>query len=164
MKYLHLIFILIILSSCSTFSDFDAPEEEKGSPGLFSKDSKKGLSLSDMILNDQSDQSTSFYVNAYLWRASLEVASIAPLISTDAFGGTIISDWYINPKTKNKKIKLTVFVKSQELRSNGISVKVYVKTLANNEWSETTIDKNLGLKIEEIILNKAREMRLNTKQ
>ena len=116
-----------------------------------------------MILKDE-DEGSSFYVNAYLWRASLDVASIAPLISTDAFGGTIISDWYINPKTKNKKIKLAVFVKSRELRSNGISVKVYVKTLEKNKWSETTIDEDLGLKIEEIILNKAREMRLNTKQ
>ncbi len=164
MKNLKFILILIILTNCSPFSEFKAPEEEKGSPGLFSKDSKKGLSLGDMIFKDKDDQSSSFYVNAYLWRASLEVASIAPLISTDAFGGTIISDWYINPKTKNKKIKLAVFIKSQELRSDGISVKAYVQTLNNNEWSETIIDKNLGLKIEEIILNKAREMRLNSNQ
>ena len=163
MKYLHLILLLIILSNCSTFPDFGEPEEEKGTPGLFSKDSKKGLSIGDMILKDE-DEGSSFYVNAYLWRASLDVASIAPLISTDAFGGTIISDWYINTKTKNKKIKLAVFVKSRELRSNGISVKVYVKKLQNNKWSETTIDEDLGLKIEEIILNKAREMRLNTKK
>ena len=152
-----------MISNCSTFPDFEPPKEEKGSPGLFSKDSKKGLSLLDMI-DERDNQGSSFYVNAYLWRASLEVASIAPLISTDAFGGTIISDWYINPKTKNKKIKLAVFVKSRELISNGISVKVYVKTLKNSKWSETTVDKNLALKIEEIILNKARELRLNTKQ
>ena len=164
MKYLQIIFMLLVLSNCSTFSDIEAPVEEKGSPGLFSKDSKKGLSLGDMIFDDQNDQSSSFYVNAYLWRASLEVASIAPLISTDAFGGTIISDWYIHPKTKNKKIKLAIFIKSQELRSNGISVKVYVQELEGKDWSETTIDRKLSLKIEDIILNKARNMRLNTKK
>ncbi len=43
MKYLHLIFMLIILSNCSTFSDLEAPVEEKGTPGLFSKDSKKRI-------------------------------------------------------------------------------------------------------------------------
>ena len=110
-----------------------------------------------MIFKDQNDQSSSFYVNAYLWRASLEVASIAPLISTDAFGGTIISDWYIHPKTKNKKIKLAIFIKSQELRSNGISVKVYVQKLEGKKWTETSTDAILSSKIEEIILNKARK-------
>ena len=46
--------MLLILSNCS---NLEAPVEEKGSPGLFSKDSKKGLSLGDMILGDEKDQS-----------------------------------------------------------------------------------------------------------
>ena len=59
---------------------------------------------------------------------------------------------------------MIIFIKSQELRSNGISVKVYVQELEGKDWSETTIDRKLSLKIEDIILNKARNMRLNTKK
>ncbi len=52
-------------------------------------------------------------VNGYLWRASLNVLSIAPLISTDALGGTIITDWYTKKNIKNKRIKITAHIKNK---------------------------------------------------
>ena len=88
-----------------------------------------------------------------MWRASLEVLSIAPLISTDALGGTIITDWYTNKNIKDKRIKITAYIKTSELRSNGLEVKVHVQNFKNNFWSETYLDKNLATKIEENILN-----------
>ena len=106
--------------------------------------------------------SSSININAYLWRASLNVISIAPLISTDALGGTIISDWYINKNIKNKRLKITAFILSQELRSNGIKVKVFMQNLKNNVWSETYTDDELARKIEENILNEARNLRINS--
>ena len=59
----------------------------------------------DSILNPQSSVSygNSANVNAYLWRASLNILSFTPLISTDALGGTIISDWYVNKNNKNQE-------------------------------------------------------------
>ena len=95
-----------------------------------------------------------------MWRASIDVVSIAPLISTDAFGGTILTDWYIDPKIKDKKIKLAVFVKSQELRSDGISVKVYFKSIKSKNTLPIKEDKKLASKIEELILSKARDLRI----
>ena len=47
----------------------------------------------------------------YLWRASLNILSFAPLISTDAVGGTIITDWYVNNKIKNERLKVLPLLK-----------------------------------------------------
>ena len=128
-KNLILLFNFIILLGCSSNDSVvsNTVTGEKRTPGIFSKDSTKGISLSD-ILNPQSSEN-GVNVNGYLWRASLNILSVAPLISTDALGGTIISDWYINKNIKNKRIKIMAYIKTSELRSDGITVKVHVLSL-----------------------------------
>ena len=89
-RYILLVYLLIFSSACSTNNSNVKNSRTDGNkvPGLFSKDSDKGISLSN-ILNPKMSSSNSINVNGYLWRASLDVLSIAPLISTDALGGTI---------------------------------------------------------------------------
>ena len=161
-KNLILLFNFIILLGCSSNDSVvsNPITGEKRTPGIFSKDSTKGVSLSD-LLNPQSSES-SVNVNGYLWRASLNILSIAPLISTDALGGTIISDWYINKNIKNKRIKIMAYIKTSELRSDGISVKVHVQNLKNGFWTETYTDEKLASQIENNILNEARNYRINS--
>ena len=88
--------------------------------------------------------------------------SIAPLTSTDALGGTIITDWYTKKNIKDKRIKITAYIKTSELRSYGIEVKVHVQNFKNNFWTDTYLDKNLARKIEENILNEARNLRIKS--
>ena len=164
MKKKFLVFIVtLFLSSCSSGDFFNTVpvEEEKGTPGLFSKDSSKGISLSD-LLSGQDNKTGNINVNAYLWRASLNILSIAPLISTDALGGTIISDWYVNKDIRNQRLKITAFIIGSELRSDGIKVKVHIQNFKDNNWSETYSDIDLANKIEENILNEARNLRVNS--
>ena len=108
-----LLFSFIVLLSCSNnTSEMRNPVTgEVKKPGIFSKDSEKGISLSD-LLNPQDKDGISVNVNGYLWRASLEVLSITPLISTDALGGTIITDWYTNKNITNKRIKIMAYIKT----------------------------------------------------
>ena len=152
------IYILIFLSACSginnTVSNINKPE-----PGLFSKDASKGINITELF--EPKSDVTNINVNGYLWRASLDVLSIAPLISTDAFGGTIITDWYTNKNIKDKRIKITAYIITPELRSDGIKVKVHVQKLIDNIWSDTVTDNNLASKIENSILNEARNLRVN---
>ena len=155
-KILFLFFIFF--SACSTNNDL-IKKTEKPKPGLFSKDASVGVKISDFF-GPKSDISN-INVNGYLWRASLDVLSIAPLISTDALGGTIITDWYTKKSIKDKRIKITAYIRTSELRSDGIKIKVHVQKLINNVWSETVTDKNLAAKIEENILNEARNLRVN---
>ena len=152
MRIILILMSIIYISSCA--SNDGQIEAERPEPGLFSKDVTKGINLDDFLNRDEEDQK--FYVNSFLWRASLDVASFAPFQSTDAFGGIIITEWY---KKNDSKIKLSIFIKSRELRSEGIKVKVYVKN-SNNEVSE---DRDLSIKIENLILTKARELRISNK-
>ena len=161
-KSLIVIMLFIIISSCSNNQNLTNPVTgEKPNPGLFSKDASKGISLSDLI-NPQNNDGISVNVNAFLWRASLNVLSIAPLISTDALGGTIITDWYVNKNIKNQRIKITAFIKTSELRSDGISVKVHLQNLNDGIWSDIVTNKDLEIQIENQILNEARNIRINS--
>ena len=162
-KYIFCIYILIILSACSGNNSYlkNPITGEEKTPGIFSKDSKKGILLSD-ILSPENTDGANINVNGFLWRASLNILSIAPLISTDALGGTIITDWYINKSIKDKRIKITAFISTSELRSEGIKVKVHVQKLKNGFWSDTYFDNNLARQIENNILNEARNLRINS--
>ena len=151
-----------IITSCSNNEIVTNPiTGEKSTPGIFSKDSEKGISLTDLI-NPQNKDALSVNVNGFLWRASLNVLSIAPLISTDALGGTIITDWYINKNIKNQRMKITAFIKTSELRSDGIDIKVHIQNKENDIWSDTMTNEKLETQIEDQILNEARILRINS--
>ncbi|MDC1375770.1 DUF3576 domain-containing protein [bacterium] len=162
-KHILLITTFFIILGCSSNNSIvsNPITGEKSKPGLFSKDSSKGISLSDLI-NPQNSKSGSVNVNGYLWRAALNILSIAPLISTDALGGTIITDWYVNKNITNQRLKITAYIKTSELRSDGISIKVHIQNFKNNTWSETFTNKDLAVQIEDNILNEARNLRINS--
>jgi hypothetical protein len=157
-----IIMISILIASCSDNRIVSNPiTGKKPNPGIFSKDVEKGISF-DAILNSRDNDGINANVNGYLWRASLDVLSIAPLISTDALGGTIITDWYINKNILNQRIKITAFIKTSELRSEGIEIKVHLQEKKNNIWSDTMRNKSLETQIENQILNEARILRINS--
>ena len=162
-KKMLVIPLIILLTNCSSENSGvrNPVTDKKPNPGIFSKDVDKGMNLSELLL-EKENSSGIINVNAFLWRASLNILSIAPLISTDALGGTIVSDWYINKNVKNQRLKITAFILTRELRSDGIKVKVHIQTLKNNLWSDTTIDNDLANIIEENILSEARNLRINS--
>jgi len=161
-KSIIIIMLVSIISSCSNNKIVNNPVTgEKPNPGLFSKDANKGISL-DTVLNPQNNDGISANVNGYLWRASLDVLSIAPLVSTDALGGTIITDWYINKNIVKQRVKITAFIKTSELRSDGIEIKVHLQEKKNGNWFDTVRNINLETQIENQILNEARNLRINS--
>lgn len=161
-KSIIIIMLVSIISSCSNNKIVTNPVTgKKSNPGLFSKDANKGISL-DSVLNPQNNDGISANVNGYLWRASLDVLSIAPLVSTDALGGTIITDWYINKNIVNQRVKITAFIKTSELRSDGIEIKVHLQEKKDGNWFDTLRNINLETQIENQILNEARNLRINS--
>ena len=148
MKLINFLLISTLLFSCSSSNNVPTKKPE---PGLFSKDVSKGINISDFL--NRKSQSEKFYVNTFLWRASLDVLSFAPFQSTDAFGGIIVTEWF---KKNNQQIKLTALIKSRDLRSEGINIKAYIK----NKKNEISEDKVLSRKIEDLILTKARVLRI----
>lgn len=117
-----------------------------------------GIVISDFG-NAPSDSPAALPVNALLWRAALDIASFVPLSDVDTFGGSIVTEWYSLPSRPDERIKLAIFVLDRELRSDAIRVIVYVQSNAGNAWVDAGQDSDMAVRIEELILTRAREIR-----
>ena len=159
-KNILLITILLMISSCSNYKSVfsNKVNGETQKPVLMLEDTSKDVLLSK-IINPQNLDNVN--VNGYLWRATLNILSVAPLISTDALSGTIITDWYANKNIQNKRLKITVYINSNELKSESIKIKVEIQSFKNNIWSQPLTNKSLATQIEDSILNEARNLKLN---
>ena len=158
MRITALILASLLIASCSNFAP--APPQEEEGPVSIVTGKPGGIKLSDLGALTSNDDG-SMPVNAILWRASLEIVSLLPIADVDTFGGTIISDWYSLPNNSNERIKLTVFVVDRELRSDAVRVTVHVQTRdgIDGTWSSSVRDEVLARRIEDFILNRAREIR-----
>jgi hypothetical protein len=104
-------------------------------------------------------------VNTYLWRASLDTVSFMPLASADPFGGVIITDWYTPPETPNERFKLNVYILDRQLRADGIKATVFRQSHApDGRWVDMTVDPKTASDLENAILTRARQLRVNTAQ
>ena len=156
---------LLLLTACSGIEKDSSkfPQERKyerieergkvtGDDGfiLFGGSSKKSNEGSDGLA-----------VNSYLWRATLDSTSFMPLASTDPFGGVIITDWHENTDAPGERFKLHVVILSRELRADGLKVSVFRQTKdKGGEWRDATVSDSMSHEFENIILNRARELRI----
>lgn len=102
---------------------------------------------------------TTIGVNAYLWRASLDVLGFMPLLQTDSNGGVIVTDWYANPNAPGERMKLTVTIVDQDLRADALSVAASRQTMQSGQWIDQPVKAATAQKIEELILTRARDLR-----
>ncbi len=125
-----------------------------------------GLSL---FGNDQANKSGGggggIGVNSFLWRASLDTLSFMPLNSADPFGGVIITDWYSMPDSPDERFKMTVYILDRRLRADGIKVAVFKQTKdPSRQWLNAEVTGNTSIQLENAILVRARQLRLDTLQ
>lgn len=106
-------------------------------------------------------QVTTIGVNSYLWRASLETLSFAPLVQADSAGGVIVTDWYTDQRAPNERVKFTVSILDQDLRADALRVAASRQISQGGAWVDTPVKAATVQKIEEIILTKARSLRLS---
>ena len=144
---------LVFLNGC-TVGEYVAPEKEKVS---FFTGERAGISLGGQ--KTQGTTGNSIPVNALLWRAALDIASYVPLADIDTFAGSIVTEWHTSKTNPNHRLKLTIFVIGQELRSDGVKVTAYVQKREGNDWTDIGRDEKLGQDLEGLILNRARELR-----
>ena len=159
-KNILLITILLMISSCSNYKSVFSSKVngETQKPILVLEDTRKDILLSK-IINPQNLDNVN--VNGYLWRATLNILSVAPLISTDALSGIIITDWYANKNIQNQRLKITAYINTNELKSESINIKVEIQSFKNNIWSQPLTSNSLATQIEDSILNEARNLKLN---
>ena len=160
-KYILFIYIIIFISACSIDNRTvkNPITNEEKTPGIFSKNSK-GISLSD-IINSNKEDSISQSVNGFV-ASHIKCIIYCTINFYRRTWGFIITDWYTNKNIKDTRIKITAFISTSELRSDGINVKVHVQKFKDNFWSETFVDKELANQIEDNILSEARTLRVNS--
>ena len=102
-------------------------------------------------------------VNSFLWRASLDTMSFMPLSSADPFGGVIITDWYSPPETPEDRFRMTIYILDRRLRADGLKVAVFRQQRAGAaEWRDASVDSQTAIQLENAILTRARQLRLDT--
>ncbi|RZO68883.1 MAG: DUF3576 domain-containing protein [Parvularculaceae bacterium] len=105
---------------------------------------------------------TATTVNRYLWAASLETLDFLPVFSADPIAGLIITDWYADPQSPQERFKLSVYILDSALRADALRISVF-RQLQNPEgrWIDSTVNPATGREIENAILTRARQLRLN---
>ena len=101
-------------------------------------------------------------INPYLWKASLETIDFMPLSSTDPFAGIIITDWYTVENNLNERCKLNIFVKGKDLKTNNLKVSSFCQSFDNNQWVNKSSIKEDNIRLENVILNKAKKLKLTS--
>ena len=104
-------------------------------------------------------QVTTIGVNAYLWRASLDTLSFAPLAQSDSNGGVIVTEWYSNPQNPSERAKVSVAILDRDLRADALRVSASRQTLQNGQWVDAPVTAATVQRLEEIILTRARDLR-----
>ena len=100
-------------------------------------------------------------INPYLWKASLETISFMPLSSTDPFAGTIITDWYTVETNLGERCKLNIFINGKDLKTDNLKVSSFCQTLKNNQWVNLPSKNEENTKLENVILNEAKKIKLS---
>ena len=150
--------LVISLTGCSGLS-FKKSEPKKAPVSILTG-KPQGTSLDELL--GEKDKTGGMPVNALLWRAALDIASFVPLDDVDTFGGSIVTEWYVPEEQPNRRLKLAVFVVGLELRSDAIQVRAYVQNRDGDGWTNAGRDAELGRKLEDLILTRARELRAAT--
>jgi len=101
-------------------------------------------------------------VNAFLWRATLDTLAFLPLRDADPFGGVVITDWYEDPSARGERYKVTALILDRSLRADAIQVSLFKQRKDTaGEWADIEVEDRLERKLEDTILTRARELRVN---
>ncbi len=167
-KFFLLLGFSTLLLSCSSKEDKDLEEAaERGRRKAKSdhqrlQEKNKGYIFGEPLfaIGSKKAEDTNIGVNSYLWRASLDVLSSLPKVKADPFGGMIITDWQILPEDNNERLKVEVVIIGRQLRSDALRVSIFRQHLNGTTWEDVSVSKETVDQIEETILKRARDIRL----
>ena len=135
LRQFSIFFLLIFLSSCGPFKP--APSDARKVPPNVDErvrqniEQGKGFRL--MGGNKQKGGTFDFASSNELWRASLDTIDFMPLLSANYSGGIIITDWYSDGKNSGESLKISIRFLTNEIRSDALDVKVFIKKCKSTE-------------------------------
>lgn len=145
--------------------EYPKTREERRSEELGSILGAEGLTFSPSKIKNTSTQSATSLANTYLWNATLEALSFAPLASTDSAGGVIITEWYTPKSSPQTSLKIVANIKGNTIDPTNLELKVYKRKKVKGEWiNQYDASQQFISSLEEKILRKARKNFLATKE
>ena len=101
-----------------------------------------------------------FATSNEMWRATIQILDFVPLTNADYGGGIIITDWYSEDDSLSEAIKISVQFLSNEIRVDGLDIKVYKKNCnANQTCKIKKIDGEINQELKMAILTRAAEIK-----
>lgn len=162
-----LVFLTILLTSCSSFGkketkldEFGKPIKKKFEPNVSQRaeDSASGFRI-----GGKQDIDYNFANANLIWRASLDVLEDIPLTTANYAGGIISTDWY-GSNDSNQSIKVQIVFYDNEVKVSSFDVKGFKKSCNKvNSCKISKTSKKFNSEIKESILKKTRELSINKK-
>lgn len=104
-------------------------------------------------------------VNRHIWRAAIDTLAFLPISSTDPYSGVIATDWGVVGADAQERVKVTAFVTDVELSPASLRVAVFRQARGpNGEWVQAQVAPQTAGQVEDAILTRARQLRLEEEQ
>lgn len=158
---------LMTIAACSgieTEADYPMDPDDRRRARHGKLTGEDGLSIfGNNSKSDNGGGGSQIGVNSYLWRASLDTLSFMPLSEVDPHGGVIITDWYEDPSAQGERFKVNVFILGTQLTATGVRVSAFKQEKDEaGEWRDASINAKVGRDLENSILTRARELRIDS--
>jgi hypothetical protein len=152
----------LMLAACASDAE-DAPTTVEAPPAPVVTQTAQSATPGGSVFDwfgpgSPAEKKTGVAVNRHLWRASLDALSFAPMEQADPFGGIIKTGWYT--PTPNERMRIAVYILDSRLRADALRVSVFKEVKKpTGDWVDGTVDPETVTKLENLILNKARDLK-----
>jgi|TARA_B110000093_G_C12930177_1_gene393119 hypothetical protein len=156
--FLVILSLSALLSGCSSLPKLKKPDWSKGA---IEPDGRKRAqnNVKDgkgirLFKSKKGEGNFMFASSNPMWKASLDTLSFVSLSNTDYSGGVLITDWY-SEGNPDQAIKITIRFLSNEIRSDGLIIKLYKRNCIKNVCSTVELKNDLVVDIRKKILERA---------
>ena len=147
----------VFISSCTMpkFSkpDWSKPIEPNGQKRA-QQNVRDGKGITFLSNKNKNNGNFSFASSNPMWRATLDTLDFMSIANSDYSGGVIITDWY-SETDPNEAIKINIRFLSDEIRSDGIVIKLFKRSCIVNICSTKEIESELIFEIKDKIFKMA---------
>ena len=151
--------IALLFNSCGIYKKSNVKDNPINDKLKREKNINEGKGIRATLGKKKSGQ-FDFATSNEMWRASIEVLDFVPLSNVDYGGGIIITDWFSNSDNSKESIKISVQFLTNEIRVDGLKVKLYKKNCNIEQVCNTKkIETDLNTEIKLAILKKAAQIK-----
>tara|TARA_B100001121_G_C18580234_1_gene569381 strand:+ start:47 stop:619 length:573 start_codon:yes stop_codon:yes gene_type:complete len=160
-KIILILSVIILTKSCGAFKfeRADVKDSPINDSDKRERNIKEGRGISIGGVKGRSGI-FDFATSNEMWRATMEVLDFVPLTTADYGGGIIITDWYSDNLDSEESIKIMINFLSNEIRADGLKVKVYKKICNEKLVCNTQLmTSELNNEIKLAVLKKAAQLK-----